>query len=474
MLQLQNNYPHISRPLFVFLILLLITIAPVTAQPADTTSFILSADVSYLEQLEASGVVYREDGVEDDLLAILARNGVNTIRLRLWHTPAGEWNDLESTLRMAERVRDTGLKLLLDFHYSDTWADPGRQTRPAAWQGLSYEELQNSLYTYTQRVITALQERNVTPAYVQIGNEISQGFLWDFGRVGGNFNSGSQWSQLRTLLNEASRAIRELAPDTKIIIHTDRGGDVGGATWFFDSLTAGAIDFDMVGLSYYPWWHGSLDDMENTIKAVAARYGKPVLIAETAYVWTLQWYDNTNNLVGLPEHLLPGYADLPDAQYRFLRDLIERVDNVPDGLGAGISYWAPEFVAVAGVGSVWENATLFDDSGELLPAIQAFRERVNVSNEQPEINDVIPSLNVFPNPFLKDLHFSFEQSVAGAVSVVIYDVLGRERQAVLEDRWLPAGKHQLEADVSDLPAGLYFGAIQSKNGRLTVPVIKTP
>ncbi len=471
LLQRQNNHFRISRLLFIFVMLPVFSSA--MAQPADST-FILSADVSYLEQLEANGVVYRENGVEDDLLAILARNGINTIRLRLWHTPADGWNDLESTLAMAERVREADLKLLLDFHYSDTWADPGRQTKPSAWQGLSFDGLQDSLYTYTHRVMTALQERNATPAYVQIGNEISQGLLWDFGRVGGSFNNSTQWSQLRSLLNQASRAVREVAPDTRIIIHTDRGGDVGGATWFFGNLTAGAIDFDIVGLSYYPWWHGTLDAMENTITTVAASYGKPVLIAETAYPWTLQWYDNTNNLVGLPEHLLAGYDDLPDAQYRFLHDLIARVAGVPDGLGAGISYWAPEYVAVTGVGSVWENVTLFDNMGEMLPAMQAFRERVNVSNEQPEINDATPSLHIFPNPFLKDLHFSFEQPADAVVSVVIYDVLGRERKAVIADRWLPAGKHQVETDVSDLPAGLYFAAIQSTNGRLAVPVIKTP
>ena len=433
----------------------------------ETALRIHGADVSYLEELEASGAVFKEDGVADDLFSIFARNGINTIRLRLWHTPAEGWYDLESTIGLAKRARDAGMDVLLDFHYSDTWADPGKQFKPAAWDGLPFEILRDSLYAYTNAVVSAMSAENVLPAYVQVGNETSQGMLWDDGRVGGSFNNATQWSKLRTLFSDAIRAIRD-APggDTiQIILHTDRGGDVGGATWFFDNITStGTVDFDMIGLSYYPWWHGTLAEMEQTVNTVASKYRKPVLLAETGYPWTLQWYDNTNNLVGLPEHLLPGYENLPDAQYTFLRDVLSVMENIPEGRGAGISYWAPEAIAVPGVGSVWENVALFDNEGELLPAITAFAERTSTSQENEEALLEL-SFEVFPNPTRNMFDIQYTQPTAGVLSISLYDVLGRRVKQIVDQRWIAAGQHQFEVMVSDVPAGSYLCIVDGPSGR---------
>lgn len=465
----------IIKNLFTCSLLAFLVLIPRNVFGQEAVSpFILSADISYIEELEANGAVFKEAGQADDIFAILARNGVNTIRLRLWHTPAEGWYDLESTIALAERTKAAGMQFLLDFHYSDTWADPGKQFKPAAWTGLSFDVLRDSIYTYTHAVLSAMKDREVLPAYVQIGNEISQGLLWDEGRVGGNFNSALQWSQLRTLLGDAIRAVRDVEGDKRIqtILHTDRGGDVGGATWFFDNITSGTVDFDMIGLSYYPWWHGSLEAMQNTVNTVAAKYGKPVLLAETAYPWTLQWYDNTNNLVGLPEHLLPGYEDLPDAQYRFLRDVIDVVRNIPDSLGAGISYWAPEFMAVPGVGSVWENVALFDNNGELLPAIQAFSEAASVNVESQTLNDAAPAIDAFPNPFLDRFQLHFENPIDSAVSIALYDVLGRKRLDVIGEQWLLAGKHQIELDGEGLQKGVYLGVIRVGTSKQSLVLVK--
>lgn len=436
-------------------------------------SFMSGADISYLEQLEKQGVLYREDGIAGDLLSILSRNGINTIRLRLWHTPENGLNDLESTVAMAKRIKLAGLKLFLDFHYSDTWADPGKQTKPAAWQGLSFDALRDSVNAYTRHVMMALQEADAMPGYVQIGNEISQGLLWDEGRVGGSFNGSMQWQQLGILLQGAIDAVHEVAGEEEIytIIHTDRGGDVAGATWFFDNLSAQQVNFDFIGLSYYPWWHGSLDEMQNTINTVVAKYGKPVIIAETAYPWTLQWFDNTNNLVGSPEHLLPGYDELPGAQYLFLRDLISIVRDAPDGLGAGVSYWAPENISVPGVGSVWENVTLFDDQGELLPGINAFKELSNVNTEHTKENFSL-SLGAFPNPFKHSTTLTFALPRPEYVSVAVYDVLGREREPYIENQWLHSGMHEIIIDGSFLATGVYFCVFESSGIRKVMPLIR--
>lgn len=461
-----------SGPAF-FVAVLLATVFTAANVRAQVAPMILGADVSYIEELEASGAVFKEAGVADDLFAILSRNGINTIRLRLWHTPAEGWYDLESTIAAAKRTKAAGMDLLLDFHYSDTWADPGRQTKPAAWQGLPFEILRDSLYAYTFDVMAALKAEDVLPKYVQVGNETSQGMLWDEGRVGGTFNSAVQWSQLRTLFSDAIRAIRDVATteNVQIILHTDRGGDVGGATWFFDNVTgSGTVDFDIIGLSYYPWWHGSLAAMEQTVNTVATRYEKPVLLAETAYPWTLQWYDNTNNLVGLPEHLLPGYETLPDAQYTFLKDVLAIMRSIPDGRGAGISYWAPEFMAVPGVGSVWENVALFDNTGELLPAISAFAEETATAVEE-DTRPVTRSFEIYPNPAHQTFEIRYSQAKAGDVNIAIYDTLGRLVRQVVQQRWLAPGLHQFEVEVTELPAGAYLCLVQGPGGRALQRVI---
>ena len=299
-----------------------------------------------------------------------------TVRLRLWHTPDSGWNDLTATLALAQRIQEAQLDLLLDIHYSDTWADPGQQHKPAAWRELSFDQLQDSVYTYTRDVIEALVAQGAPPQMVQIGNEIIQGVLWDEGRVGGTFDTPAQWSQLEQLLQAAIAGVHDAASpdDVEIMIHIDRGGDLAGATWFLDNLTALSVNYDVIGLSYYPWWHGSFEAMEETVTGVAERYGKPVILVEIAYPWTLGWFDNTHNIVGLPEHLLPGYAGSPNGQYAFIKDTIERVRSVP--LGRGICYWAPEYMAVSGVGSPWENLALFDEEGHALRGGMPFKRQI--------------------------------------------------------------------------------------------------
>ena len=168
------------------------------------------------------------------------------------------------------------------------------------------------------------------------------------------------------------------------MIHIDRGGDVGGATWFFDRLAAQGVDFDVIGLSYYPWWHGTLDDVDATVDSLARRYGKDIIIVETAYPWTLDWHDDTHNLVGLPEQLLPGYPATVDGQRAFLADLIDIVAAAPGGRGRGLFYWAPECISVQGMGSPWENLALFDFNGDLLPSVSAFEPASERASEPYE------------------------------------------------------------------------------------------
>ncbi|MGD8628858.1 MAG: glycosyl hydrolase 53 family protein, partial [bacterium] len=308
-------------------------------------------------------------------LDILKDHGFNYVRLRVWHTPPGAYCSLENTLLMAQRIKQKDLGLLLDIHYSDTWADPGHQSRPAAWEGLTFQALKDSVYEYTRHVIGGLKARNALPDMVQIGNEIICGMLWDDGRVCDGWDTPQQWERFGDLQAEGIRGVHDATvsgDSVKIAIHIDRGGDMGGSIRFFDKLIAEGVDFDIIAQSFYPWWHGTLTQLEANLDTLARRYAKDILIAETAYPWTLDWHDDTHNIVGLPEQLHAGYPAAVEGQERFITDLMEIVARVPEGRGAGVFYWAPEWISTPARGSAWENVTLFSFDGEVLSSIAAF------------------------------------------------------------------------------------------------------
>ena len=342
---------------------------------ARAGKFIQGADVSFLPRAEAGGAVYHDNGAPADCLAVLRAHGLTMARLRLRHSPADGHGGLGDVLALAARARAAGLDILLDLHYSDTWADPGHQVKPAAWTALSLAVLRDSVRVYTRDVLTAFDARGLAPAIVQLGNEINAGLLGNEGRVGGSLDTPAQWADLAGLLQAASEGVADAfpaAPRPLVMIHLDRGADNTGARWFLDNLANRKVDFDLIGLSYYPWWHGPLADLETNLHDLASRYGKDIILVETAYPWTLAWFDGTHNAVGLPEQLLPGYPATPAGQRDFLDTLLAMVRAVPEGRGRGVFWWEPEWIATPGPGSSWENVTLFDDQGRALPALGAF------------------------------------------------------------------------------------------------------
>jgi arabinogalactan endo-1,4-beta-galactosidase len=364
-----------SRAPRLLLLLVLATAAYTTGGECGQARFMKGADISFLEEVEEGGGVYTEGGMVADPLDIFDGHGLNCIRLRVWVDPAGGYCDLESTLRMAARVKARGMGLLIDLHYSDTWADPGHQTMPAAWSGAAGDALLDSVRDYTGSVVAALIARGTPPDVVQIGNEVTCGMLWDYGRVCSPYDTPGQWEAFAGLTEAGVLGVRDAAgpaDSIKVLVHIDRGGDNGGSRWFLDNLFARGVDFDLIGLSFYPWWHGTLADLEANLADLSGRYGKGLVIVETAYPWTLGWNDDTHNIVGMPEHLLPGYPATVEGQRAFLEDLMSTVAEVPDSRGLGVFYWAPEWVAAPSFGSAWENLALFDFSGEVLGSIDAF------------------------------------------------------------------------------------------------------
>ncbi|MEO5989755.1 MAG: glycosyl hydrolase 53 family protein [Candidatus Eisenbacteria bacterium] len=334
-------------------------------------------DVSYLPQLEAAGATFRDSLGPADALTVLQRHGMDWVRVRLWHSPADGRSGLAEVTALALRAKAQGLRVLLDLHYSDTWADPTHQGKPAAWNTLSANVLQDSVRRYAREVIATLVARGARPDMVQIGNEITVGMLWDTGRVEGSFDTPAQWTRFTAMLSAAAVGVSEGSPTVKVpvMLHTDRGGDATGAQKFYDHMVEAGVPFDVIGVSYYPWWHGSLGQFEATLTLLANRYQRDVVVAETAYPWTLAALDGTTNTVGSPSQLLAGYPATPLGQAQFVERVTQIVRRLPQGRGRGVFYWAPDWISAPGLGSAAENLALFDAAGMALPAADALASR---------------------------------------------------------------------------------------------------
>lgn len=329
----------------------------------DSKNFISSVDLSSLPQIEATNTVfYNLKNEEEDVLTTLKNNGVTTIRLRLWYNPSTNHSSFEEVKIFSKRIKTKGLKVWISVHYSDTWADPGNQITPAAWQGEFFNTIKDNLYDYTKNIIIEIQ-----PDFIQIGNEINSGFLFPYG----NINSNEV--QFLDLLSTGVQAVRDNSSSTKIIMHF---AGLNGSDWFFNKLNI--IDYDIIGLSYYPIWHGeNLNELQSTISNLGSTYNKKVIIAETAYPFTLQWNDFTNNIVGLEEHLiLPDYPATPEGQKKYLAKIKEIILSTNTGIG--FCYWEGGFVSFQGSnstnGSPWENQAVYDFENKALPILNEFNE----------------------------------------------------------------------------------------------------
>lgn len=334
------------------------TVPPEILPPAD----IRGMDLSSLPEVESyNAVFYNQNGEASNMLDILKQHGVNTVRLRLWHSPASVHSSFQEVKEFSNQLKDRGFRLWLTVHYSDSWAHPGQQVMPVFWQNCSFDALKDSVFAYTAQVVSEIQ-----PQYLQIGNEINTGFLFPHGELATNE------AQFLELLSVATQAVRQESDTTQIMLHF---AGIEGWRWFFSKFNS--IDYDMIGISYYPFWHGKdLQLLQSELTTLSNTYNKTVVIAETAYPFTLDWNDYTNNLVGLSEHLiLPDYPATPQGQFLFMKKLREIVANAG---AAGFCYWGAERIAFKGPqatdGSGWENLAVFDFNHHVLPVIEAFHK----------------------------------------------------------------------------------------------------
>ena len=333
--------------------------------PIPAAEFWRGVDLSYVNELEDCGAVYWQNGEQKDPYAIFADAGANIVRLRLWHTP--EWTNystLADVKKSIRRAKEMGMETLLAFHYSDTWADPGQQSAPKAWEDAeTATELAARLGDYTHRTLSELAAEGLLPEYVQIGNETNAGIL----------EVGLNWRRHAKFFNAGIRAVRRVSDEQGrpigIMLHVAKPEWAG--SWFDGARSAGVLDFDLIGVSYYPQWSDVLlMYMEPTIRWLRDRFQKDVVIVETAYPWTAENADAAANLLGL-NGLEEGYPATKPSQRQYMIDLMQAVAA---GGGKGVVYWEPAWISSScqtlwATGSHWENAALFDFGGNLLEGI---------------------------------------------------------------------------------------------------------
>ncbi|MGM0920357.1 MAG: glycosyl hydrolase 53 family protein [Bacillota bacterium] len=361
--------------------------------------FIMGVDISSIIAIENSGTIfYNEDGEEQDIFTTFADAGVNYVRVRVWNDPydaegnsyGGGNNDVETAIEIGKRATEHGMKLLVDFHYSDFWADPGKQFPPKAWENLSFEDKKAALYDFTKESLQKMIDEGIDIGMVQIGNETTNGMAGEY-----------EWSNITALMNEGSRAVRGVDEDILIALHFTNPEKAGSYESFAETLDEHNVDYDVFASSWYPAWHGTLDNLTSLLKDIAETYDKKVMVSEVAYAYTDE--DRNGNLVDADE--VPGYSISVQGQANVIRDTIEAMVNVGEA-GIGVFYWEPAWIDPIGYteeelydireehGSGWassyagsydpedagqyyggtavDDQALFDYNGHPLPSINIF------------------------------------------------------------------------------------------------------
>ena len=301
------------------------------------------ADVSWVSEMEAAGIkFYNNAGTQQDLFQILKDKGINSIRLRAWVNPAAGWNNTADVVAKAQRAKNAGFRILLDLHYSDTWADPGHQAKPAAWVGQDITALKASVGTYTLSVMNALKDKGITPEWVQVGNETNNGMLWEEGKASVNMKNFAD------LVQAGYAAVKSVSSTSKVIVHVSNGYDNGLFRFIFDGLKANGANWDVIGMSLYPTsanWQTLNAQCLTNMNDMVTRYGKEVMLAE----------------VGMP------VAEATAAK-AFLTDIITKNNSLAGGKGLGVFYWEPQ--AYNG----WQGYQIgaFDATGKPTIAMDAF------------------------------------------------------------------------------------------------------
>lgn len=350
-------------------------------------TFFKGADVSMLEELEQHGARYYLDDQSKDLFSIMAECGVNLIRLRLWNDPydengesyGGGGNDRDATIRLARRIKENGLAFMLDFHYSDFWADPAKQFKPKAWTDLHDKQLCEAVYQYTKDTLSELRKEGLLPQMVQVGNEITHGLLWPDGHF-------DNLDMMMSLLKAGIRAVREEDPTIQIVLHLDFGTDNHRYRKWFSEAEKYGLDFDVIGMSYYPFWNGTIEALVDNMNDMGRLFNKDVMVVETSIGYTTDSLGCDGMVYSEELEKNAPYPGTKSGQESFMRALIHAVRNVKGHRGIGVIYWEPAWLPFpdcawakpigceymhdkAELGNSWANQALFDAEGNANPAL---------------------------------------------------------------------------------------------------------
>ena len=386
--------------------------------------FIMGCDISSVISLEEAGVkFYDYDGKEADIFQTLKASGVNYIRVRIWNDPkdkdgngyGGGNCDIDTACKIGKRAADAGLKLLADFHYSDFWADPSKQMCPKAWVGMDIDQKKQALYDYTKECMKKLNDAGADVGMVQLGNETN-----------GAMSGEKIWMNIYYLMDAGSRAVRETNPDALIAVHFTNPESVDRINNYASKLDYYSLDYDVFASSYYPYWHGTLDNLTSVLSGIAEKYGKKVMVAETSWAYTLEDADGSSNNIGEEITYEKRYPFTVQGQSREVADIIEAVNNVGDA-GIGVFYWEPAWLPVPGDtweersplwekygagwassysveydpddagkyygGCSWENQAMFDFTGKPLESLKTFA-LVYTGNDVKAVPDAIKDTNM--------------------------------------------------------------------------------
>ncbi len=327
-------------------------------------SFILGMDASCVPSLEASGVKYYDhDGNENDVYAILRENGINYIRVRIWNDPynsdgkgyGGGNCDIDNAIEIGKRAAEYGMKLLVNFHYSDFWADPSKQMTPKAWQNMSFDEKNDALYNFTKDCLIKLTAADADIGMVQIGNETNGAMC------GETSTSAGGWKRITDLMSSGARAVREICPDALIAIHFTNPEKAANYQSYGKSLEYYGVDYDVFASSYYPFWHGTLDNLSSVLSDIADTYGKKVMIAETSYAYTADDTDFFGNTIGDGGGVVKNYPFTVQGQADMVRDVVDTAVNKINNC-IGVFYWEGTWIS-AGGSSYEENISRWERYG---------------------------------------------------------------------------------------------------------------
>jgi arabinogalactan endo-1,4-beta-galactosidase len=339
-------------------VLAAILVASVAQKSSCAAEFAFGADLSFLKQAEDRGTVFKDGTNALPGLQIFKNHGYNWVRLRIFVEPVGGDlpNDLSYTIAMAQDAKKLGYKFLLDLHYANSWADPQKQPTPGAWKDLSHKARVKKVFEYTRDMITAFREAGVLPDMVQVGNEVTHGILWPDGELPQNWDNFADYIRAGV---KGVNAGRGNDPRPKIMIHIDQGGNIAKTKYFFDNFNRYKIPYDVIGFSYYPWWHGTLMDLRENLAFTANTYGKDIIVVETAYNW---------RPAGETAGRIGPFPETPEGQREFLDELTRIVLDTPGGRGQGIFWWEP---AVGDHGNL-VSRSFFDENGNPQPVLSVF------------------------------------------------------------------------------------------------------